>query len=632
MKKLTFLFISYLIFIIPAYSQYDIMNFGAKGDGVSLDTRAIQSAIDKAFENKGGKVVIPAGKYKIGTLILKDNIELHLQNGATLFGSSDYHDYTLVNQQYESRTKDLYAKYFMIFAEGVKNISITGSGIIYGNGLDHFQEVRPQNLRPFMIHLVNCENVIIRDVKLLESANWTLHLLACREVNIDGIVLETTAEGNRDGLDIDGCQRVKVSNSRFSTTDDAIVLKASADQICEDIVITNCIVLRSGGSGIKTGTESNGGFKNITVSNCVLKNIPAHAGIELMTVDGGVMQNIMLENLTMENVGTPIFVRLGIRLRPFKREQYVQEIGEVKDIFMNNISVINARLPSSIIGLHSKRIKNVNITNYTVRNTVVQEAIPYNSVPFLEYDYPMAVMFTKLPAYGFYCRSIDELHFQNVLMYSAENEHRPALTLDRISNGSLFSVKASTKKSTTPMVYIRNSAQIMAAFSRSLDKNNVLFQIEKNTVSNLQLNNNMVQAGQIEKIEVPALPDPGIFEDFEAGPKYSVKSGKQIKGLLAHDLNQLLKFQMNTNNSGSLQLCLLVFNESAKPEKVKIKYGGIEQEFSVDWNEWGWAPISLLKTIDKNQNVDFEVSAEGSNSRLKISKVFLRHQDIGFTD
>ncbi len=215
------MFVSTLCFnalIIHANAQYDVKMYGAKGDGITLDTRSIQNAIDEAHVNGGGVVEISTGTYKIGTLILKDNINLHLQAGAVLLGSPDYRDYTEIIHKFDSRTNGLYAKYFMIFAEGAKNISITGTGTIHGNGLDNFQVTRPQNLRPFMIRLVNCENIIIRDVSLMESANWTLHLLGCRDANIDGIKIETTADGNRDGLDIDACQRVtgcKLQNCHY---------------------------------------------------------------------------------------------------------------------------------------------------------------------------------------------------------------------------------------------------------------------------------------------------------------------------------------------------------------------------------------------------------------------------------
>lgn len=613
-------------------AQYNVKKFGAKGDGITLDSRSIQFAIDKAYENKGGIVYFPAGTYQIGSLILKDNIELHFENGASLLGSPNYKDYTVVDQKFESRTKELYAKYFMIFAENAKNISITGSGIIYGNGAKHYTESRPQNLRPAMIRLVNCDRVTFRDVHLLESANWTLHILACRDVNIDGIEIETTGEGNRDGLDIDACQRVTVSNSRFSTTDDAIVMKATTDVLCQDIAIGNCVVRSVRGSAIKTGTESNGGFKNITVSNCIVKDVPVHTGIELITVDGGMMQNILLENIAMENVATPFFIRLGKRARPYKTGQYVKRIDDVRDIYLNNISVINARLPSSIIGLHSNKIKNVVINNYIVRYSATQESIAYNKVEFKEFDYPAANMFTRLPAYALYCRSVESIHLQNVNMYSAENEKRPPLVFDRVNNLELFSVKAEVKNSERPLIHFRNTQNVFASFCRSLDTGNVLFEAEENAIGNFNLSNNSLYPGQKEIAKIEGLSDDQVFEDFKTEMKYSVDKGEKKDGLYSYDLkNGPLKIELSSKK-GALQLCLLIANDSSLPEKILLKYDGIIQEFLINWNAWGWAPISLLKEYDKDQTVKFEIAGADANNQLKISKVYLRYQDIGLTD
>ena len=581
-------------FHVIVQAQYNVKDLGAKGNGTVLDTRAIQAAIDKAYANKGGVVQVPAGTYKIGTLILKDNVELHLQHGAVLLGSPDYKDYLPVKQQLYSRTKDLYAKYFMIFAEGANNIAITGSGTIHGNGLQHFQEERPQNLRPYMIRFANCTNVTVRDVHLLEAANWTFHLLACKDVNVDGVVIENRGEGNRDGLDIDACTRVTVANSRFSTTDDAIVMKATNDTLCQDITITNCLFREIGGSALKTGTESNGGFKNITVSNCVIKDIDVHAGIELMTVDGGMMQNILFENIVMDNVATPFFIRLGIRARPYKPGQYVNRIDDVRDIQLNNISAVNVKLPSSIVGLHSKKISNVSITNYTARYSAKQDAIAFNKVPFLEFDYPAAVMFRNLPAFGLYCRSVDGLHLQNINLYSADGDKRPAITLDRTDHVSIFTAKA-------PLIHLRNVNDITVAYSGSPEGS---IETEETSVRDLRL------SGNIKQKNVPLLAD-AAFDDVETSSKYSSS------------------MSLRTPQDGSLQLCLLASNTSSAPAKVTVRYEGITQEFFIDWKEWGWAPITLLKQYKKGTEVKFDIS---TGPGINISKVYLRHQDIGFTD
>ncbi|HEX7905468.1 MAG TPA: glycoside hydrolase family 28 protein [Chitinophagaceae bacterium] len=630
MRRICVLAFLCVVFQQAVNGQYNVKTFGAKADGVTLDTRFIQQAIDKAYSSKGGTVEVPAGTYKIGTLILKDNVELHLQHGATLIGSANYKDYIAVKQQQATRTKDLYAKYFMIFAEGASNIAITGSGIIHGNGLKNFQETRPQNLRPYMIRLVGCNNVTVKGVKILEAANWSFHLLNCKDVNIDGIVIENRGEGNRDGLDIDACQRVTVANSRFSTTDDAIVMKATNDTLCQDIAISNCLFHEIGGSALKTGTESNGGFKNITVSNCVIKDIDHHAGIELMTVDGGMMQNILFENITMDNVATPFFIRLGIRSRPYKPGQYVNHIDDVRDIQLNNISVVNAKLPSSIIGLHNKKISNITITNYTVRSAVAQDAVAYNRVSFQEFDYPAASMFENLPAYALYCRSVENLNLQNVNMYAATGEKRPAITMDRTDHVSLSGVKAETKSKTSPMIHLRNAEDVTIAQSRSFDANDVLVETEENTVKGLRMLNNLLHPSQSEQKAVAALTDASVFEDFETTIKYEIEKGSTVKNMTAHDLSTSLPVTLKMTKKGSLQLCLLVLNESSTPQKLTIKYDGITQDFMVNWKDWGWAPITLLKQYDKDQQVKFEVSAAGAG--LKISKVYVRYQDIGFTD
>jgi hypothetical protein len=618
---------------VPAilFAQYNVKSFGAKGDGLTLDTRAIQNAIDKASQNKGGVVSVPPGIYKIGSLILKDNINLHLQAGAMLLGSPDYRDYTTIQQKLDSRTKDLYAKYFMIYAEGAKHISITGLGVIHGNGLENFKNVKPQNLRPYIMRLVNCENVVVRDVQFLESANWAFHLLACRDVNIEGIVIESRARGNRDGLDIDACQRVTVSNSRFLTTDDAIVLKTTNDILCQDIAITNCI-MRTNGSAIKIGTESNGGFKNITVSNCVFKDVPNHAGIELMTVDGGMMQNILLDNITMDNVNTPIFIRVGNRARPFKAGQYVNKLDDVKDIVINNVSVINAKLPSSIMGMHNKPIKNVTISNYNIRYVRSQQPTAFNNVVFAEFLYPMAITFRNLPAYGLYCRNVEGLHLQNIRMYSAEGEARPALGFDRVTDLALFDVKAEIKTSESPMIYLRNSDDVTASFCRSLGISNSLFVTEDNVGPNFRFANNIMHNGQAEIARIASTGSDPIFEDFNTETKFSVSQGNEVKGLKSHSLDKPLTVNFDIANQGDVQLRLLVLNESMEPQKVIVKYLDITQEFIINWTTWGWAPITLLKNFDYKQQVGFEISSQKQTAGLQIAKAYLLYQDVAITD
>lgn len=613
-----------------ASSDFNVRNFGAKGDGATMDTKSIQQAIDKAFEAGGGVVDVPSGTYLVGTIILKDNVELHLDPGAKILGSPDYKDYLEIIHKYESRTNGLYAKHFVVFAENARNISITGTGIIDGNGLKNYQDEGPQNLRPYMVRLVNCDNVTIRDVMLLESANWTLHLLGCRDVNIDGVVIENHTDSNRDGIDIDACNRVTVSNCRLLTGDDAIVMKATNDTLCQNIAITNCII-RTNASAVKTGTESNGGFKNITVSNCVIKDLPRHAGIELMTVDGGIMQNIVLENITMENVATPFFIRLGNRARPFKSGQYVNHQDDVSDIYLNNIIVLNSKLPSSIIGLNSKKIRNIVISNYSVRSAVAQKPVAYTEVPFMEFEYPAASYFKNLPAFAIYCRNVDGLHLDNVTMYAAENETRPPLVFDRISDLELTSVRGQMRNPAAPLAHLRNMQDAAAEFCRLTGSSGPLFETEGPV--KMKLTGNTVLAGQKETATVPVLKDGSFFEDFQTDLKFIVGKGETVDGLTAANLrDNPVRFSMNMTKRGSIQMCLLLIDRSERPEKVLVKFDGIIQEYTVSWNEWGWAPITLQKEFPEDKMVDFVIEPSEKGSGLALSRVYFRYQDVRKTD
>ena len=587
-KRIVTSLISVAVFITVS-AQYDVRKFGAVGNGMALDTRSIQRSIDSAGNNGGGIVYVPAGIYKIGTVILRSNVELRMLPGSLIIGSENVNDYTAVHQKYESRTRDLYARYFMFFAENETNISITGAGKIDGNGLKHFQEERPQNVRPFMMRFVNCTHVLLKQVQLIESANWTLHLLACSNVNIDGISIVATAEGNRDGIDVDACKNVTIANSYISTTDDAIVMKATSDDVCSDIAIINC-VLSSNGSAIKTGTESNGGFRNITVSNCVIKNIPIHAGIELMTVDGGEMKNILIQNISMDSVATPFFIRIGARARPYKSGQYVQRLGDVAGISLNNINVLNAKLPSSIIGLGNKKMINISVTGYTARYIESKMGLAYNKVPSLEFEYPAANMFAGLPAFGIYCRDISGLLLRDIKLFaSGPEEKRPAFVFDRVDKLELQSAEATQHNMSLPIAYLRNIKNGIVAFCRSANSSKSLFEVEGDIDNSIHFANNILRKNQSLNAIVKILPVVENIDGYDTR-NISIKNGPVTLPV--------------TVRKGESQLCLLVRNEKSGTSKIKISYDNIVQEFVVDWNEWGWAPVSLLKQFAVNVKVN----------------------------
>lgn len=517
----------------------------------------------------------------------------------------------------------------MIYTEEANNISITGLGTINGNGLDNFKTVRPQNQRPFMIRLVNSKNITVKDISLVESANWTLHLLGSENITIDGITIKTHGQGNRDGIDIDASKNVKVTNSAISTTDDAIVMKATNDSLCRDITIANCN-LSSESSAIKTGTESNGGFKNIAVNNIIIRDIPVHTGIDLSTTDGGILQNVSLNNVIMDNVATPIFLNLDLRMRPYKVGQYTKKIGETRDISFHNISVTHAKYPSIIMGIPNKKITDVSIDNFTVRYNQKQSAVAYNEVPYKVFDYPFAKNFrNKIPAYGLYIRDVDQLHLHDLDMYSIDGDERPAMAFDNIDNLNLNSAHADTKADSIPIVHLRNITNGGIEGNSSHQKSNALLHVEENN-KNLNFHDNILFSGQKEVLRTKSLTNKKFYEEIKADKQYAIKQDGPIKGRQAVDLEKTRKFDMKIDEDGYYQLDLLVLNTSAQPQKIEVKYKGVKQKFKIDWEDtWGWVPLSLKKQLKKRENIQFEIAG---NSQLKMAKAHLRNLHLDFTD
>ena len=234
---------------------YPVTDFGAKGDGKALDTKAIQAAIDKASKNGGGTISFPAGQYVSGTIVLKDYIVLRLEAGSILLGSLDLIDYPadmgviVLNEPYVWRAP-------FIYAENARYIGIEGPGIIDGRGFrENFPPFPRENQRPGMIRFKDCEFITIKDITMRNPACWTIHLNNCEDVMIRNIHMNSNANRNNDGIDIDDSRRVSVIGCNIDAEDDAIVLKSFTKKGCSDIIIADCI-LTSTCSAIKIGTET----------------------------------------------------------------------------------------------------------------------------------------------------------------------------------------------------------------------------------------------------------------------------------------------------------------------------------------------------------------------------------------
>ena len=409
---------------------FDVRSHGAIGDGAHLDTKAIQDAVDACARAGGGTVRFPAGAYLSGTIVLKSRVTLDLDAGAVLLGSKDLQDYPSFVPALRSFT-DTYTERSLIYAEGLEDIAIRGRGAIDGQGASFRGEYK---VRPYLMRFVSCRNVSVTDVGIRNSPMWVQHYLACLGVEIRGISVHSRVNVNNDGIDIDGSQRVRISDCEIWSGDDAIVLKATADRPTKDVVIANC-VLSSACNALKLGTESNGGFENIAISNCTIYDTRL-AGIALEMVDGGVLDRVSVSSILMNGVGTPVFIRLGDRARPFTAGGARPPVGQLRNVSICNVQAAGAgSMGCAIAGLPGHAIENVVLEN--VRLTFAgggKRADARREIPENAAKYPEHSMFGTLPAYGFYCRHVKGLSLRGVETGFLKDDERPALVCDDVES------------------------------------------------------------------------------------------------------------------------------------------------------------------------------------------------------
>ena len=442
---------------------FDVSTYGAKGDGKTIDTEAINKAIDAAAQAGGGTVFFKAGTYLSYSIHLKSNITLFIDQGATLQAADSLH--------YDAPEPNEFMKYqdfghshwhnSLIWGENLENISILGEGMIYGKGLVREGDRRPVGTGNKTISLKNCRNVELRDITILYGGHFVLLATGIDNLTCDNLKIDT----NRDGLDIVSCKNVKVSNcSVNSPEDDGICLKADYAmgkfKDTEDVTITNCMVsgydtgtmldgtfqhLKNGALArnpigrIKFGTESSGGFRNITISNCVFDFC---RGLALETVDGGLLEDISITNITMRNiVNAPIFLRLGNRMRSPEGTP----IGELRRINISNFVVYNAdpRYASIISGIPGHDIQDVKLRDiriyYQGGGTKEQAAL---EVPEKENAYPEPSMFGPVSSYGFFIRHVKGLEMDNVEVSYMKDDVRPAIYLNDVKGADFVNLKA----------------------------------------------------------------------------------------------------------------------------------------------------------------------------------------------
>lgn len=480
-----------------ALNEFLITNYGAKADGKTLNTAAIQKAIDAAFKSKGGVVVFPKGQFLSGSIQLKTNVSLRLEEGAVLLGSTNPKDYYKMDflGRPDSPKKDDNSQMALLLAHKATNIKLIGKGKIDGQGLQlalnidslHHAGIavdpnytikrnRPnETMRPKLFRFSQCENVEIQGLEVGVASCWGLSFELCSNLIIDNLKVVNRSYWNNDGIDITDCKKVKVTNCDLNTADDGICLKSYYPGYANDgIYIANCAI-KSSASAIKFGTASYGGFKNV-----VIKDIQVYdtfrSAIAIESVDGAVIENIDVSNINAVNTGNAIFIRIGQRSG--------DKAGSIKNVNIKNIKVqvpfgrpdINYDLrgpevdffhnpfPSSIVGIPGYLIENVNLENITIsypgRATKGMAYVPLNrldSVPEKIQDYPEFSMFGELPAWAFYVRHANGIRFKNIKVSLDDADFRPAFVFDDVQNLNMENIDLPEAKN--EQVVLKNVAE-----------------------------------------------------------------------------------------------------------------------------------------------------------------------------
>jgi polygalacturonase len=458
----------------PPTDNFNVRSFGAAGDGRTIDTPSINRAIDAASAAGGGTVVFPSGSYLCYSIHLKSKVSLYLGPGATIVaaessaaGGSGEYDAAESNQW--DRYQDFGHSHWrnsLIWGEDISKVSIVGPGLIWGKGLSRGEgdTALAPGVGNKSISLKNCHNVTLRDISILHGGHFAILATGVDNLTIDNLLIDT----NRDGIDIDCCRNVRISNcSVNSPWDDAICPKSSFAlgyaRATENVTIANCYVTGGYEEGtlldatykrigpdykaprngrIKFGTESNGGFRNITVSNCVVENC---RGIALETVDGGVLEDITISNIAMRDItDVPFFLRLGSRMRGPEGVP----IGQLRRVLISNVVVSNAESKQAgiITGIPGHFIEDVKFDNIYVQHrgggTKDSAAIVVSEI---ENAYPEPDRFGRTPAHGFFIRHVKGIDMRDIEIKPLQEDFRPAFVLNDVDGADFTHVKIPRK-------------------------------------------------------------------------------------------------------------------------------------------------------------------------------------------
>lgn len=486
----------------PKEKIYNILSYGAVSDTTTLNTGAIQNAIDAASASGGGVVVVPEGHFVTGVIHLKSGVELHLDSQAVLLGTY---------KRLEYGKGDASA---LIVANGQNNIAITGEGTIDGQAhkliedlykllkegviqdsdwkkYNDWHQKRPEERnRPKLITFVNCDSVRIAGITIKNSSDWVQRYQECSHLTIKGIKVQSTTFLNNDGIDVVDCQQVKVLNCKINAADDGICLKSeNPNSLCRDVEIANCEV-RSSASAVKIGTASSGGFEDIHIRDIRVYDTYRSA-IAIECVDGGHIDSVRVSHISATNTGNAFFIRLG-------RRNMKAAVGSLQNILIEDLTVSVPHgkpdagypmegpvvrtphnvFPASITGIPGHPVKNITLKNITVtyeggaqKNVAFFNRDTLNLIPEKIQEYPEFSMFGELPCWALFVRHAQNLAFNNVSFSSKNGDFRSACIFEDVNGLTINQLKIPSKTPVPKMILRKVNQSIFTGLQFGKTKN-----------------------------------------------------------------------------------------------------------------------------------------------------------------
>jgi hypothetical protein len=523
----------------PGAAIFDVRAFGAVGDAKTLDTFAVQAAVDACCANSGGTVLVPSGRYLVGTVRLRSNVTLELAATAVLLGSSDVSQYA-TNVARCGFVNEAAIDKCLLYAEHAERFAITGRGTVDGQGAA-FPVRLPNNKpgeRPMLLRFFQCTNVLVEGVTLRSAGAWCSHYRECDGVRVHGVTIHNRANGNGDGIDLMSTRNVRISDCTLLCQDDAICLQdMSDDRPTENIVINNCI-MSTRWAALRTGGAHRGGIRHVAMSNCFIYDTFG-CGIKLQISGNGSLEDMTFTGIVMKDVTSPISLRLGnCHYNNEKRDERFP-FGRMRNLLFSNIraSVIDEaslkqriwepttqpgkaqhhpgeeRQCISIFGIPGHPIEGISLSDIHVTfpggGTKAEAA--RRELPELEAQYPEYFMWGVLPAYGLYARHATGLTLNNVRFELAARDLRPAVVCDDVCDLEVAGFKAAGDMEAESLLRLRSTQGAFIHACRPVGEIGTFLQLEGASTKDITLAGNKLDGVRHVVVRANGVAAPNLL-------------------------------------------------------------------------------------------------------------------------